>query len=96
MELVFEWDARKAKENYEKHNVRFEEAKTIFFDPYLITYEDELHSIDEERFISIGYSTRNRVLLVVHTEQKILKDSVTIRIISSRKTTPLERKQYEE
>ena len=55
MEIIFEWDARKAKANIQKHKVSFEEAKTIFNDPHLVTYSDEFHSDREDRFISIGY-----------------------------------------
>ena len=96
MKLIFEWDAQKAKNNIQKHKVSFEEAKTIFGDPYLITYPDEFHSESEERYLSIGYSTGNRVLLVVHTEVEQAEDTLVIRLISSRKATPVERKYYEE
>ena len=96
MEIIFEWDANKAKLNFNKHQILFEEAKTIFSDPHLLTYPDNLHSIDEERFISIGYSSRNRILLAVHTEHQENESSLVIRIISSRKATNAERKFYEE
>jgi hypothetical protein len=95
MEFIFEWDARKARTNLEKHKVSFEEAQTIFSDPLLVTFPDEFHSKSEERFISIGVSTRERVLLVVHTERKETNESIAIRIISCRKATPSERKIYE-
>ena len=58
MKLIFEWDARKAWANLKKHRVSLEEAKTVFNDPWLLTYPDELHSETEERYISIGYSIR--------------------------------------
>ena len=96
MELIFEWDARKARVNIKKHKVSFDEAKTIFGDPHLITYPDEFHSESEERFISIGYSAGNRILLAVHTEYEQAENMLVIRVISSRKATPLERKYYEE
>ncbi len=96
MKLVFEWDARKAKANLKKHRVSFEEAKTIFNDPHLITYSDNFHSDREDRFISIGYSSKNRILLTVHTERQENASVLVIRIISSRKATPTERKFYEE
>jgi len=96
MEIIFEWDARKAKANIQKHKVSFEEAKTIFNDPHLVTYSDEFHSDREDRFISIGYSTRNRILLAVHTEYQEAEDILVIRIISSRKATTAERKFYDE
>lgn len=95
MELIFEWDARKARSNKNKHEVSFEEAKSLFFDPFLITFPDEGHSDFEERYISIGYSIRDRVLLVVHTEREI-DNELVIRIISCRPATPSERRVYEE
>lgn len=96
MELIFEWDANKAKFNLRKHNVSFDEAKTIFNDPYLLTYLDEFRSGHEDRYISIGYSTHNRILLAVHTEHQETEEILIIRIISCRKATPSERKYYEE
>ncbi len=95
MEIIFEWDARKAKTNLEKHKVSFEEAQTIFIDPLLVTFPDEFHSNAEERFTSIGISAKERPLLVVHTEQEELKERVVIRIISCRKATTSERMVYE-
>lgn len=95
MKLIFEWDANKANKNRKKHQIDVEEAKTIFCDPFLITFYDDFHSKREERYISIGYSARQRILLAVHTEQQT-EEAVFIRIISSRKATPSERKIYEE
>jgi len=96
MKLIFDWDAKKARSNIKKHKISFDEAKTIFLDSYLVTYPDRLHSFYEERYISIGYSTRNRILLAVHTEHEEAENTIVIRIISSRKATPEERKNYEE
>lgn len=96
MEIIFEWNAKKASENFRKHGISFEEAKTIFHDPYLVTYSDDFHSNSEDRFISIGYSSRTRILLVVHTEYQEAEDILIIRIISCRKATPTERRFYEE
>ena len=76
--------------------VRFEEAKTIFNDPLLITFLDEEHSEAEERFISIGISASNRVVLAVHTEREATEDLLIIRIISCREATASERRVYEE
>jgi len=95
MEFIFEWDARKARANLERHKVSFEEAQTIFTDPLLVTFPDELHSEEEERLISIGMSTRERVLLVVHTEREEIGERIVIRIISCRKATTSERVIYE-
>jgi uncharacterized protein len=94
-ELIFEWDAKKARENLRKHRIGFDEAKTVLGDPLLLTYPDESHSETEERSISIGLSARRRVLLVVHTERPDTTGWV-IRIINCRKATSLERKVYEE
>jgi uncharacterized DUF497 family protein len=96
MELVFEWDQQKARRNVQKHKVSFDEARTLFNDPLLITYADEHHSEAEERYISIGSSAHGRVLLVVHTEREATEDTLTVRIISCRKATALERQAYEE
>ena len=95
MEIIFEWDARKARTNLAKHKVSFEEAQTIFVDPLLVTFPDELHSKIEERFISIGMSIKERVLLVVHTEREEIGERILIRIISRRKATTSERIIYE-
>ena len=90
MSLRFEWDEQKAQSNYKKHEVHFNEALTIFGDPFLLTFFDESHSDFEDRLVSIGTSDRNRILIVVHTER-----GETIRIISSRKATLPERLRYE-
>jgi len=91
MTLNFEWDEEKAKANLKNHRVSFEEATTVFSDPFSITIPDPDHSTEEERYIDIGNSDRGRVLVVVYTERE-----TTIRIISCRKATPTERRRYEE
>ncbi|MEO7838050.1 MAG: BrnT family toxin [Anaerolineales bacterium] len=96
MEFIFEWDTRKARANLEKHKISFEESQTIFIDPLLVTFPDELHSQTEERFISIGISMQERALLVVHTERDEIGERIIIRMISCRKVTLSERKIYEE
>ncbi len=96
MQIIFEWDANKARTNFEKHKVGFDEARTIFNDPFLVTFPDEVHLEIEERLISIGVSEQERILLVVHTEREETARNVVIRIISCRKATPTERKIYEE
>ena len=89
--IKFEWDSRKAKKNEKKHAVTFKEAASSFGDLKSITINDPEHSDEEERFILIGTSVKNRQIVVVHTEM----DDV-IRIISARKATRKEIKQYEE
>lgn len=96
MNLIFEWDRKKALVNLQKHKISFEEAKTLFGDPFLVTFPDEYHSENEDRLISIGISTRSRILLAVHTSQVKNQDTLTIRIISCRKATASERRIYEE
>lgn len=91
MELTFEWDAEKAEGNIRKHKVSFEEAKTVFGDPFLMTFADPEHSTGEQRYLNIGTSSKGRVLVVIHTER-----DANIRIISCRKATPKERRAYEE
>ena len=91
MKVTIEWDPAKAEINLKKHQVSFEEASTIFDDPLFITVLDVEHSVDEERYITVGLSKANRLLLIAHTERK----DVT-RIISARKATKNERKFYEE
>ncbi|MBF0406872.1 MAG: BrnT family toxin [Candidatus Riflebacteria bacterium] len=91
MKINFEWDGEKAKKNLKKHGVGFDEATTVFLDPFSITMTDPDHSEVEQRLIDIGDSDKNRVLVVVYTERKS-----QIRIISCRKATPSERRFYEE
>jgi len=93
--LIFEWDRNKAKKNIRKHKVSFEEAKTVFNDPFLVTFPDEYHSENEERWISIGMSLNSRILTVVHTEINE-NDTIVIGLINSRKALKSERKIYEE
>lgn len=91
VKLEFEWDTHKAARNVEKHQVSFEEAASVFEDPLFITLVDEEHSLDEERYITIGLSQRGRLLMVAHTERYNL-----IRIISARRATKREGKFYAE
>lgn len=92
----FNWDVKKARSNLAKHKVSFDEGKTIFKDPLLVTFPDIFHSNKEERLISIGMSKNERLLLIVHIEKMGMENFVLIRIISCRKATLAERKIYEE
>lgn len=87
MKLHFEWDDAKNRLNKKKHGVDFEEASTIFKSFPLEIFFDPENSIDEERYIAIGISSRGRTLLVVHCENS---RGSTIRIISARKATKKE------
>lgn len=89
--IDFEWDDRKADLNVDKHTVTFEEAAESFCDPYARVIDDPDHSDDEERFILIGMSMSARVLTVSHCTRE--KGSV-IRIISARRSTKNEERQY--
>jgi len=91
MKLTFEWDEVKAEANLKKHKVSFDEGKTIFNDPFLFTFPDNKHSMNEERYINIGLSIKGRILVLTHTERHD-----KIRIISCRKAAMRERRFYEE
>jgi uncharacterized DUF497 family protein len=89
----FSWDKTKAKSNLSKHNVSFEEAKTVFDDDNARLIYDPDHSDDEDRFILLGLSYTLKILTVVHCYRD---DEHNIRIISARKSTKNEAKQYKE
>ena len=89
--MTYEWDPAKAAANVQKHRVAFEEAASVFLDPAALTFSDPDHSEDEDRAITIGRSARQRVLFVAHAER-----DDRIRIISARRATRREQKQYEE
>jgi uncharacterized DUF497 family protein len=89
--MEFEWDEDKAGANRKKHKVEFGEAATVFGDALSATFPDPDHSRDEDRYITIGTSERDRVLIVSHADRE-----GRVRIISARKATRRERKAYEE
>ena len=91
MTLRFEWDSIKARINFKKHGVSFEKAATVFGDSFSVTVADPIHSVGEERFITIGQSRSGIIVVVAHTD----KDG-TIRIISARRAMGNERRIYEE
>ena len=91
MSLTFEWDQNKSEKNERKHGIKFEEAKTVFNDPFAITIDDPDHSYGEHHYIDIGFSSKGDVLVVWYTER-----NDNIRIIGCRKATRSERKKYEE
>ncbi len=91
--FVFEWDESKAKSNFKKHGVSFEEAQSVFFDENARIVPDSEHSDDEDRFILLGISANVRILTVCHCYRQ---DEKTVRIISARKATNHEAKQYQE
>ena len=96
MRYDFDWDIRKANANVRKHKVSFERAATLFRDPHLLSIPDEEHSESEERWITMGLDESGVLLVMVHTFEKITADSSRIRIISARKATKNETRNYEE
>ena len=91
MALTFEWDEGKSKQNVRKHGVTFEEAKTVFNDPFAITITGPDHSDEEERYLDIGFSSQGKLLVVWYSER-----GENMRIIGCRRATPSEREIYEE
>lgn len=88
--MQFEWDRDKEERNIKKHGVSFDEAVTVFYDPLSATFDDPDHSIGEQRFITIGFSSHRQLFVVSHTER-----GNTIRIISARPATAKERRRHE-
>jgi uncharacterized DUF497 family protein len=91
MKLTFEFNPDKAASNLARHRVSFQQAMTVFGDPLAQTFPDELHSDEEERWITLGVSSDQRLLFVSHLEA----DNV-IRLIGARDATAAERYEYEE
>lgn len=89
--MVYEWDPKKAAANFHKHKVSFAEAASVFLDPLARTFSDPDHSDEEDREITIGFSSKRRVLFVSHCER-----GDRIRIVSARRATRKERSQYEQ
>jgi uncharacterized DUF497 family protein len=89
--VEFEWDPDKDRENELKHGVAFEEASRDFGDPFAITIDDPDHSADEQRLLTTGYSNRERLIIVAHTDR-----DGRVRLISAREVTATERHVYEE
>jgi uncharacterized DUF497 family protein len=88
--MQFTWDPAKAEQNHLDHDVSFDEATTVFRDPLAATIPDPDHSVGQERLITMGQSNAGQLLVVCHTEQEDI-----IRIISARRATSHERKDYE-
>jgi hypothetical protein len=91
VQYTFEWDAKKARGNIDKHGVSFEEATEAFGDPLSRTIPDPDHSEAEQRFLLIGLSRRRRLLVVAHTER-----GDRIRIINARLASKREKRRHEE
>ncbi len=89
--LKFEWDEHKNEINKQKHGISFEEAQTVFYDENALLRDDPDHSQEEERFVLLGLSTQEKILIVCHCYREA---ESKIRIISARKATKTERKTY--
>jgi hypothetical protein len=89
--MKFEWDESKAARNLRKHGVSFNEASTVFGDPLAITYPDPEHSLEEDRYLTFGHSSRGRLIVVSHTDR-----GDKIRPISAREMTRKEKNDYEQ
>lgn len=90
-ELRFEWDEKKSLSNKKKHGISFEEAQTVFLDENALLIHDPDHSLEEDRFVLLGMSFKLRLLIVCHCYRK---SENIIRIISARRATRAEHKQY--
>lgn len=94
MHYRFEWDQTKARASLAKHGVSFEEAATVFRDPQMVSVYNGEHSDTEDRWATLGISGIGRLLVVCHTFHAASGEWATIRIISSRRATRQETRQY--
>lgn len=96
MRFEFDWDPAKASGNIAKHGVAFEEAMSVFLDPLALSRRDDESGRGEERWITLGQNRDMKLFLIVHTYMEIAGDQTAIRIISARRPTRREQRQYEE
>lgn len=90
----FEWDATKTRRNLRDHGVAFERAASVFLDPQALSTFDDKHSPSEDRWITVGLDRTGNLLVVCHTYGEETETSARIRVISARKATRNEAKQY--
>jgi len=90
--VIYEWDPKKAAANLTKHKVSFDEATGVFTDPFALTFDDPDHSLDEKRFITIGTSSKQRILFLAHAD----RGEDHVRIIHARPATKTEAHAYQE
>ncbi len=95
MNYNFEWDPDKAAANLKKHGIAFERAAQVFLDPVMVSIYDDDHSQEEERWITLGMDRNNVLLVVIHTFRDLDDANARIRIISARKATKRESRDYE-
>jgi uncharacterized DUF497 family protein len=96
LQYRFDWDPAKEKANIQKHKVSFRRAATVFRDPHQLSIYDEGHSQYEDRWITMGIDDGGVVRVVVHTFKRVDEGECEIRIISARKATSRESRQYQE
>lgn len=90
--MIYEWDPRKAQANLKRHAVSFDEAASVFTDPFALTFDDPEHSLDEARYITIGTSSKQRIVFLSHAD----RGEDHVRIISARPATATEAHAYQE
>jgi hypothetical protein len=95
LNYYFDWNVKKSQTNLKKHKITFEKATEIFYDPLALSLYDDLHSEDEDRWITLGVTKSGTVIVVIHTYSELNSNNVKIRIISARKATKNEIKQYQ-
>ena len=89
--MIYEWNSAKAEQNLKKHGVSFDEASSVFKDPFALTIPDADHSLDEPRSVTMGMTSKQRLVVVVHTDR-----GEAVRLISAREATRKERHDYQE
>ena len=90
--MIYEWNPRKARENLKRHKVSFDEATSVFADPFALTFDDPDHSQEERRYATIGTSSKQRIVFLSHTD----RGDDHVRIISARPATATEAYAYQE
>ena len=90
--MIYEWDPTKADKNLKRHRISFDEATSVFTDPFALTFDDPGHSLDEQRYITIGTSTKQRIVFLSHAD----RGEDHVRIISARPATRAETHAYQE
>lgn len=95
-QFKFEWDPQKASSNLAKHGVAFPQAASVFLDPLAASTTDDEHSASERRWVTLGLSGAGLLLVVIHTFEELEAGSAAVRIISARRATPSEMRDYEE
>lgn len=93
-QFQFEWNPRKAKQNSRKHRISFERAATVFLDPRMLNIVDDAHSLDEERWVTLGLDRTGVLLVVCHTFRELTTASAMVRLISARRATREESELY--